>query len=94
MLPETALELPREHTRSTIVTVFCDGEVRKLTFHRRKFGLRFYAIRIGQALRGEGDPVRQNQHPVLITLVEKDSNTDRIVRTINSNKIECPHTCG
>ena len=100
-MPELVEELaapadPRD-CHSTVTTIFCDGEVRKVRFHRRRNGLRFYTMRIGQALLGVPYPKHvaereREQHIVMVTLIERDLDSDLVKRTISSGFVDCPHT--
>ena len=86
-----SLDLPRDNTEIEITTLFCDADVRRLTFHRRKLGLRFYAMRIAQqVLKVPYPKPGHDQHVILVTAVERDEN-QQVVRTIDSGLIACNH---
>ncbi len=89
----SAPELPRDRTKTTITTLFCDGSIRSLPFRRRVLSLRFYALRLANAVQGvpiahHGSP---DQHISMLTMVERDAETDQVVRTMHAGFFDCDH---
>ncbi len=88
--------LPAEiSSESLITTVFCDGEVRHLTFRRQLNAAKFFALVMAQAISGRPYPARvghpHDQHAVLVTLVEKDLDTREVLKTATSGLNICEH---
>lgn len=78
----------------TITTMFCDESKREILIRRRSTGIRWYVNRLVEAVTGKGFstviPEKQN-HIILVTTVERDPETQEVIRTYHSGLFGCPH---
>lgn len=79
-----------ERYRSTVTTLYCDGEMTTLGFNHRTSGIRHYLIKTLQGIEGvqsAHDPLPHHVSQVIAS----ETDGDHLIRTYNSGMFSCEH---